>query len=71
VLTTGRDPQERPTAKRLMDHPFCFNDEEYSFHNTVLGQTLEKLARPKEDEQSRLLNMKAPLGGGYGLIAAH
>jgi hypothetical protein len=39
----------------------------------VLGQTLEKLARPKEDQQSRLLNMgKAPPGGGgYGLVAAH
>jgi hypothetical protein len=67
-----RDAQERPTAKRLLDHPFCFIDPTYSFHNTVLGQTLEKLARPKEDQQSRLLNMgKAPPGGGYGLSAAH
>jgi hypothetical protein len=38
----------------------------------VLGQTLEKLARPKEDQQSRLLNMgKAPAAKNYGLVAAH
>jgi hypothetical protein len=72
MLTMRRDAQERPTAKRLLDHPFCFTDSSYSFHNTLLGQTLEKLARPKEDEQSRLLNMgKAPARAKYGLFAAH
>jgi hypothetical protein len=55
-----------------MDHPFCFTYASYSFHDTVLGQTLVKQARPKEDQQSRLLNMgKAPPSGGYGLVAAH
>jgi hypothetical protein len=41
----------------------------------VLGQTLEKLTRPKEDQQSRLMNMgktpPPPGAGGYGLVAAH
>ena len=30
------DPADRPTAKRLLDHPFCFFDPHYNFLDTEL-----------------------------------
>jgi hypothetical protein len=30
------DARERPTASRLLDHPFCFNNPNYNFFDTEL-----------------------------------
>jgi hypothetical protein len=41
LLTSISDPRDRPTALRLLDHPFCFNDPDYNFFDTELWEKIK------------------------------
>jgi hypothetical protein len=36
LIPNNSDPQDRPTAARLLDQPFCFRNPHFNFYDTDL-----------------------------------
>jgi serine/threonine protein kinase len=52
------DPQERPTASRLLQHEFCVVDPDFEFRKTKLGEMIKFNSKKKESIRSNELKFR-------------